>query len=107
MAYAIQCCVRCSALEHGHTGPGDCYLCSTCYRAGFRVAAGGSLFQVERYTVHIWSSEREDWELALPKIEAPDPRNAYLAAKARHPGETVHVARILPEPCSPGGSVHA
>ena len=47
MSYALQCCVRCGALEHGHTGPADRYVCADCYGAGWRVNAGGNLSQVE------------------------------------------------------------
>jgi len=43
MAYAIQCCIRCNALEKGHTGPADKYLCSSCYGAGWRVDSVGNL----------------------------------------------------------------
>jgi hypothetical protein len=45
--YAIQCCIRCSALEHGHTGYGDRYLCVVCHGQGWRVDAGGNLYQAK------------------------------------------------------------
>jgi len=102
MAYAIQCCIRCSALEDGHTGPGDRYLCGSCYRAGWRVDCGGNLSQVQSYTVHTWDPIFRMWEPQAPRIEARDPGTAYRAAQQRHPGRTVHVARVLVEPCSPG-----
>jgi hypothetical protein len=107
MSYAIQCCTRCGALEHGHTGPADRYLCSSCYREGNRIDGVGNLYQVERYRVHTWNLERREWEAAPPALEARDPRTAYLEAKQRHPGKTVHVARVLVEPCSPGERAHA
>jgi len=107
MAHALQCCVRCGELEPGHTGAGDRYLCSTCRAAGWRVAAGGSLYQVESYRVHTWDPIVRGWVSQEPAIEAADPRAAYLAAQSRHPGKTVHVARVLVEPCSPGERAHA
>lgn len=45
MAYGIQCCVRCSTLEHGHTGYGNRYICTDCHRVGWRVDAGGNISQ--------------------------------------------------------------
>lgn len=102
MAFGIQCCVRCGNLEEGHTGPADRYLCSSCHRAGFRIDGAGNLHQLESYTVHTWDSGRKEWDAQAPAIEAETPRDAYLAAKRRHPGHTVHVARVLTEPCSPG-----
>lgn len=107
MTHALQCCVRCGELEHGYTGVGDRYLCGKCRTAGWRVAAGGSLYQVLSYGVHTWDPGKRDWIPQAPEIEAADPRAAYLAAQARHPGETVHVARVLAEPCSPGERAHA
>lgn len=101
MSFGIQCCTRCGELEHGHTGPADRYLCSTCHGAGWRQDALGGLYQVERYTVHTWDTVLRDWELA-PPIEAATPRAAYLAAQVQHPGKTVHVARVLDQPCTPG-----
>jgi len=107
MSYAIQCCVRCSTLEDGHTDPGDRYLCHKCHVAGWRVEACGSLYQVWSFRVHTWDPVRVGWKPQGPPIEAADPRSAYLAAQQRHPGETVHVARVLDEPCSPGERAHA
>lgn len=107
MAYGIQCCVRCGRLEHGHTGPGDRYLCAACYGSGNRVDGAGNLWQVDSYRVHTWNSEGRGWELQDPPIEARTPREAYLLARDRHPGRTVHVARVLVEPCSPGERAHA
>ena len=106
MAYAMQCCVRCSTLEDGHTGPGDRYLCAKCHGAGWRVAAGGSLYQVLPYVVHTWDPGLREWTAQAPAIEAADPRTAYLSAQQRHPGTIVHVARVLAEPCSPGERAH-
>lgn len=107
MAYALQCCVRCGNLEHGHTGPADRYLCGTCHRAGFRVDLGGTIHQVAPYLVHTWDPGRGEWHPEAPPIEAILPRLAYLSAKQRHPGQIVHVARVLVQPCSPGGRAHA
>jgi hypothetical protein len=103
MAYALQCCVRCSTLEDGHTGPGDRYLCRTCHRAGWRVDAGGNLSQLLKFHVHTWDPGRSVWVAQQP-VAAATARDAYLLAKDRHRGHTVHVARLLPEPCSPGAS---
>ena len=46
-------------------------------------------------------------ELQEPPIEAACARDAYVTARERHPGQTVHVARVLTEPCSPGERAHA
>lgn len=102
MSYGIQCCARCGNLEDGHTGPADRYLCSACRRAGWRQNSLGDHYLVEWYVVHIWHSGRAGWD-AQGAIEAETPRAAYLAARELHPGKTVHVTRVLVEPCSPGG----
>jgi len=81
-------------------------LCDGCHAAGWRAHQGGYLYQLERYTVHTWNLEARKWDPAQP-VEAADPRAAYLAARALYPGRTVHVARVLVEPCSPGERAHA
>lgn len=40
---AIQCCLKCRKLEEGNTGPGDKYVCTECWNAGWRVDAFGNI----------------------------------------------------------------
>lgn len=106
MSYALQCCTRCGALEKGHTGPADRYLCSTCRAAGWRQDSLGYVYQLTPYTVHTWDPVASEWSAQAPAVLAAHPRDAYLAARERHPGKCVHVARVLSEPCSPGERAH-
>lgn len=43
MSFGIQCCVKCGNLEEGHTGPANRYVCTSCYREGWRVGSAGTL----------------------------------------------------------------